>query len=240
MALKPEKPPRAPAYEAPAVQKAFELLAMVADSAEGLGVSELSTALGYSKGTIHGLVQALLGGVRVHPVLSGHLDQRPHDQEVLEIPERAPRERHGTLQAQLGCQRLSEMRQRNGEVGQPVHLLLEQTGLQDLALQVGQDDDRPQLAEPDPKHGIPQAGRRDGETVERRIRGPEYADTEGRVRFEGLHEGVQVALGVGHEPGDLDGRIRKDRHFQGILPESLHDFRQEESVVGRQFLQVRG
>ena len=60
MALNPEKPPRAPAYEAPAVQKAFELLAMVADSAEGLGVSELSTALGYSKGTIHGIVQALL------------------------------------------------------------------------------------------------------------------------------------------------------------------------------------
>ena len=58
MALKPEKPPRSPAYEAPAVQKAFELLAMVADSAEGLGVSELSTALGYSKGTIHGHVQA--------------------------------------------------------------------------------------------------------------------------------------------------------------------------------------
>jgi DNA-binding IclR family transcriptional regulator len=67
MALKPEKPPRTPAYEAPAVQKAFELLAMVADSAEGLGVSELSTALGYSKGTIHGLVQALLK--------SGALDQ---------------------------------------------------------------------------------------------------------------------------------------------------------------------
>jgi DNA-binding IclR family transcriptional regulator len=69
MALKPKKPPRAPAYEAPAVQKAFELLAMVADSAEGLGVSKLSTALGYSKGTIHGIVQALLK--------AGVLDQSP-------------------------------------------------------------------------------------------------------------------------------------------------------------------
>ena len=60
MALKPETPARAPGYEAPAVQKAFELLGMVADSAEGLGISELSSALGYSKGTIHGIVQALL------------------------------------------------------------------------------------------------------------------------------------------------------------------------------------
>jgi len=74
MALKPEKPPRAPAYEAPAVQKAFELLAMVADSAEGLGVSELSTALGYSKGTIHGIVQALLK--------VGVLDQSPQRKKL--------------------------------------------------------------------------------------------------------------------------------------------------------------
>ena len=74
MTLKPEKPPRAPAYEAPAVQKAFELLAIVADSAEGLGVSELSTALGYSKGTIHGIVQALLK--------AGVLDQSPQRKKL--------------------------------------------------------------------------------------------------------------------------------------------------------------
>jgi DNA-binding IclR family transcriptional regulator len=74
MAPKPENPPRAPAYEAPAVQKAFELLAMVADSAEGLGVSELSTALGYSKGTIHGIVQALLK--------AGALDQSPQRKKL--------------------------------------------------------------------------------------------------------------------------------------------------------------
>jgi len=74
MALNPEKPPRAPAYEAPAVQKAFELLALVADSAAGLGVSALSTALGYSKGTIHGIVQALLK--------AGVLDQSPQGKKL--------------------------------------------------------------------------------------------------------------------------------------------------------------
>ena len=74
MALKPEKPPKAAAYEAPAVQKAFELLAMVADAAEGSGVSELSAALGYSKGTVHGLVQALLK--------AGALDQNPQRKKL--------------------------------------------------------------------------------------------------------------------------------------------------------------
>jgi DNA-binding IclR family transcriptional regulator len=74
MAPKPVKPPRAPGYEAPAVQKAFELLGMVADSAEGLGISELSSALGYSKGTIHGIVQALLK--------AGVLDQGPQRKKL--------------------------------------------------------------------------------------------------------------------------------------------------------------
>jgi DNA-binding IclR family transcriptional regulator len=74
MAPKTEKPQRAPGYEAPAVQKAFELLGIVADSAEGVGISELSTALGYSKGTIHGIVQALLK--------AGVLDQSPHRKKL--------------------------------------------------------------------------------------------------------------------------------------------------------------
>ena len=74
MAPKPAKPPRAPGYAAPAVQKAFELLGMVADSAEGLGISELSSALGYSKGTIHGIVQALLK--------AGVLDQGPQRKKL--------------------------------------------------------------------------------------------------------------------------------------------------------------
>lgn len=47
---------------------------MIADSTEGLGISDLSTALGYSKGTIHGIVQALLK--------VGVLDQSPHRKKL--------------------------------------------------------------------------------------------------------------------------------------------------------------
>ncbi len=58
-----------PRYQAPAVQKAFELLRAVAESRTELGISELAQRLGYSKSTTHGLAQAL---VRV-----GALDQNP-------------------------------------------------------------------------------------------------------------------------------------------------------------------
>jgi DNA-binding IclR family transcriptional regulator len=47
-------------YQAPAVQKAFQLLKAVADSRRELKLSELSKRLGFGKGTTHGLIQALL------------------------------------------------------------------------------------------------------------------------------------------------------------------------------------
>jgi len=47
-------------YQAPAVQKAFQLLKLVAVSRKGLGVSDLARQLGFGKSTTHGLVQALI------------------------------------------------------------------------------------------------------------------------------------------------------------------------------------
>jgi len=47
-------------YQAPAVQKAFQILRAVADSSKKLSLSELATELGFSKSTTHGLVHALL------------------------------------------------------------------------------------------------------------------------------------------------------------------------------------
>ena len=47
-------------YKAPAVGKAFELLRAVANSRQGLGLSELAAELGYSKSSTHGLVHALI------------------------------------------------------------------------------------------------------------------------------------------------------------------------------------
>ena len=47
-------------YKAPAVQKAFGLLRLVAESNKGLGISELAKRLGFSKSTTHGLIQALI------------------------------------------------------------------------------------------------------------------------------------------------------------------------------------
>jgi len=47
-------------YKAPAVQKAFGLLKLVAESNRGLGTSELAKCLGFSKSTTHGLIQALV------------------------------------------------------------------------------------------------------------------------------------------------------------------------------------
>jgi DNA-binding IclR family transcriptional regulator len=47
-------------YHAPAVQKAFQLLRIVAESRKELGLSELAQKLGFSKSTTHGLIRALL------------------------------------------------------------------------------------------------------------------------------------------------------------------------------------
>jgi DNA-binding IclR family transcriptional regulator len=61
-------------YQAPAVQKAFQLLKAVAEAPEGLGLVRISEHLGFSKATTHGLVQALL---RV-----GALDQSPYKKKL--------------------------------------------------------------------------------------------------------------------------------------------------------------
>jgi len=56
-------------YQAPAVQKAFQLLKLVAESHNDLGVTELAHRLGFSKSTTHGLIQGLLK--------TGALEQSP-------------------------------------------------------------------------------------------------------------------------------------------------------------------
>ena len=47
-------------YQAPAVQKAFQILRAVAASPVKLGLTELAAELGFSKSTTHGLVHALI------------------------------------------------------------------------------------------------------------------------------------------------------------------------------------
>lgn len=47
-------------YQAPAVQKAFQLLNTVAEARDGMRLTDISKGLGFSKGTTHGLIQALL------------------------------------------------------------------------------------------------------------------------------------------------------------------------------------
>ncbi|MCU0605640.1 MAG: IclR family transcriptional regulator [Desulfobacterales bacterium] len=47
-------------YRAPAVLKAFDLLKLVAESRSEITLSELARRLGYSKGTLHGMIRALL------------------------------------------------------------------------------------------------------------------------------------------------------------------------------------
>jgi DNA-binding IclR family transcriptional regulator len=56
-------------YQAPAVQKAFELLKLVAESRSEITLSDLARQLGYSKGSVHGMIQALLQ--------AGALEQAP-------------------------------------------------------------------------------------------------------------------------------------------------------------------
>ncbi len=57
-------------YQAPAVQKAFELLKRVAESQSEITLSDLARQLGFSKGTTHGMIQALLQ--------AGALEQGPN------------------------------------------------------------------------------------------------------------------------------------------------------------------
>jgi len=57
-------------YQAPAVQKAFELLKCVAESQSEITLSDLARQLGFSKGTTHGMLQALLQ--------AGALEQGPN------------------------------------------------------------------------------------------------------------------------------------------------------------------
>lgn len=49
-----------PSYRAPAVLKAFDILKLVAESRSEITLSELARQLGYSKGTLHGMIRALL------------------------------------------------------------------------------------------------------------------------------------------------------------------------------------
>ena len=49
-----------PSYKAPAISKAFQILAEVAGSPHSIGIVELSERLGFSKSTTHGIVHALI------------------------------------------------------------------------------------------------------------------------------------------------------------------------------------
>lgn len=61
-------------YQAPAVQKAFELLKLVAESRSEITLSDLARRLGYSKGSTHGMIQALLqaGAIEQGPSRKGY------------------------------------------------------------------------------------------------------------------------------------------------------------------------
>ncbi|MCP3898494.1 MAG: IclR family transcriptional regulator [Desulfobacteraceae bacterium] len=48
-------------YQAPIVTKAFRILSAVADTADGMGISEISRNLDISKSTVHGITSALEG-----------------------------------------------------------------------------------------------------------------------------------------------------------------------------------
>ena len=56
-------------YQAPAVRKAFQILRLIADASEGLGISKLAKVLEISKGTVHGITSALeeMGAIRREP-----------------------------------------------------------------------------------------------------------------------------------------------------------------------------
>jgi DNA-binding IclR family transcriptional regulator len=70
----PANPPKTDGYSAPAVDKAFRLLKLVANSREELRLSDLVRHLGYSKSTTHGLVRALIA--------AGALNQKPRGKRL--------------------------------------------------------------------------------------------------------------------------------------------------------------
>lgn len=57
-------------YQAPSVQKAFQILRFISDTDTGLGISDLSKGLGISKSTVHGISSVLeeLGVIIRDPV----------------------------------------------------------------------------------------------------------------------------------------------------------------------------
>jgi DNA-binding IclR family transcriptional regulator len=61
-------------YHAPAVEKAFRLLRFVANSDGAVRLSDLAGQLGFSKGTTHGIIRAL--------VATGALNQNPLDKKI--------------------------------------------------------------------------------------------------------------------------------------------------------------
>ncbi|MBW1696116.1 MAG: IclR family transcriptional regulator [Deltaproteobacteria bacterium] len=61
---------KSPGYQAPAVQRAFRVLKLVADSDHDLGITEIAKRLGFNKSTTHGLIQGLLK--------AGALEQSPY------------------------------------------------------------------------------------------------------------------------------------------------------------------
>lgn len=46
-------------YQAPSVQKAFQILRLISDTDTGIGISDLSKGLGISKSTVHGISAAM-------------------------------------------------------------------------------------------------------------------------------------------------------------------------------------
>jgi DNA-binding IclR family transcriptional regulator len=60
MAATKKTNPNQTGYQAPAVHRAFQLLRMLSESEQHLGLTELAQQLGYSKSTTHGLIHALL------------------------------------------------------------------------------------------------------------------------------------------------------------------------------------
>jgi len=46
-------------YQAPSVKKAFQILKLISEADQGLGISELAKRMGISKGTVHGITAAL-------------------------------------------------------------------------------------------------------------------------------------------------------------------------------------
>jgi IclR family transcriptional regulator, KDG regulon repressor len=57
-------------YQAPSVQKAFQILRLISRAHRGLGITELAEMLNMSKGTVHGIVSALeeSGGIMRDPI----------------------------------------------------------------------------------------------------------------------------------------------------------------------------